>query len=86
MSCSGSEISVCRWLLDLRCIVYHWANFLCATQQQGVIRNLSKQGDVGEENFSKGADLSTVPLQVGVCRATLSNIDDMRRVGLCSLL
>jgi hypothetical protein len=34
--------------------VYHWANTLCATQQQGVICGPHKQGDVGEENCSKG--------------------------------
>jgi hypothetical protein len=86
MSCSGSEISVCRWLLDLRCIVYHLANNLCATQQQGVICGLRIQGVAGEEKSSKGADLSTCPLRDGGCWATLSNIDDMRRVGSCSLL
>jgi hypothetical protein len=48
MSCSGSEISVCRWLLDLRCVVYLLANNFCATQRQGVIYGPMEQDSVGE--------------------------------------
>jgi hypothetical protein len=68
MSCSGSEISVCRWLLDLRCIVYHLANGFRATQQQGLTCGPRKQGDVGEENLSKGG----LPVNMQFARWRLS--------------